>query len=122
AVLAEWEAEAAHVRDRLRQMDRRLDEQLVAAGRGRITREQLGKLSVATASQRLTFEDELENIEHKLRDQANATERAHGRQRTLAKVLDGWDSLQVTEKQPLLRELIDKIVIRDEGFEVLLRP
>ena len=122
AVLAEWEAEAAHVRDRLRQMDRRLDEQLVAAGRGRITREQLRKLSVATASQRLTFEDELENIEHKLRDQANATERAHGRQRTLAKVLDGWDSLQVTEKQPLLRELIDKIVIRDEGFEVLLRP
>lgn len=122
AVIAEWEEEAERLRGRLRQQDRRLDEQLVAAGRGRITREQLGKLSVATASQRLSLEDELEATEARLRDQADAGERARARKRTLAKLLDGWAELAVVEKQTVLRELVARIVVTDDGFQVVLRP
>jgi hypothetical protein len=122
AVREAWEKEADRLRVRLRQLDRRLEEQLSAAARGRISKEQLRKLSVATASQRLKLEEELEEIERKLREHADAGERSRGRQRSLAALLDGWGSLSMDERQSLLRELVDRVVVRDEGIQVLLRP
>jgi len=122
AVREEWGKEAERLHTRLRQMDRRLDEQLSAAAKGRISKEQLRKLGVATATQRLKLEEELEEIERKLREQATASERSRERQRGLAALLDGWGSLSMDEKQSLLRELVDRVVVRDEGIQVLLRP
>ena len=122
AVREEWQKEADRLRVRLRQFDRRLEEQLSAAARGRISKEQLRKLSVATATQRLNLEEELEEIERKLLEQADASERSRGRQRSLAALLDGWGSLSMDERQSLLRELVARVVVRDEGIQVLLRP
>jgi hypothetical protein len=121
-VLAEWQEEANRGQGRLRQLDRRLDEYLSAAAKRRISREQLHKLSVATAADRLALEESLERIERKIREQADASERRRDRERGLARLLDGWGTLPMAEKQSLLRELIDRVVVRDEGVRVLLRP
>jgi DNA invertase Pin-like site-specific DNA recombinase len=122
AVLAEWQEQANRLRARLRQSDRRLEDYLSAAAKGRISKEQLHKLSIATASDRLRLEEALEEIERKVREQADASERRRGRERTLARLLDGWGTLPIAEKQSLLRELVDRVVVRDEGMQVLLRP
>ena len=122
AVREELQQRAERIRARLRQLDRRLDEQLAAAGRGRISKEQLHKLSIATASQRLTVEEEAEEIARRLQDQAGATERHRSRERMLAALLDGWTTLSISDKQPLLRELVDRVVVLDEEIEVLLSP
>jgi DNA invertase Pin-like site-specific DNA recombinase len=122
AIQAEWEEKAERLRGRLRQLDRRLDEQISAAARGRISREQLHKLNVATASTRLQLEEELEEIERKLREQADASELSRRRQRALASLLDGWTTLAFADKQSPLRELVDRVVVRDDGIQVLLRP
>src|SRR3990172_1228330 len=122
AVLAERQGEAERLRGRLRQFDRRLEEGFSAAAKGRISKEQLHKLSVATASQQLKLEESLEEIERKIGEQADASQRRRGRQRALAQLLDGWEPLPIVEKQALLRELVDRVVVRDENLQVLLRP
>jgi hypothetical protein len=109
------------LRNRLRQMDRRLDEHLAAAAKQRISREQLQKLSVGTAAERLKLEEALEDVEHKIREQAGASERRKARERSLARLLDGWKTLAIDEKQTLLRELVDRVVVHDEGVQVHLR-
>lgn len=121
AVLAEWHEEGDRLRGRLRIVDRRLDEHLSSAAKGRISREQLHKLSVATAGDRLRLEEALEEIERKVRDQADAGERYRGRQQALVRLLDGWETLPMQEKQSLLSDLVDRVVVRDEGTRVLLR-
>jgi site-specific DNA recombinase len=121
-VRAEWEEKATRLRTRIRQLDHRMDDQLTAAAKGRITREQLQNLSITTAAQRLRLEEELEEVERKVQEQQNATERSHGRRKALASLLDGWGSLAMGERQSLLREVLDRVVVRDEGIQVLLRP
>ncbi|MEX1253374.1 MAG: recombinase family protein [Dehalococcoidia bacterium] len=122
AVLGEWEGEARRLRTRVRQMDRRLDEYLAAAAKQRISREQLQKLSVGTAAERLKLEEAVEGVEHKIREQSDASERRKARERSLARLLDGWKTLAIEEKQTLLRELVDRVVVHDEGVQVHLRP
>jgi len=121
-VRAEWDEQANRLRLRLRQLDNRLDDQLSAAAKGRISREQLQKLSTTTAAQRLRQEEELEEVERRIRDQHDASERSRGRQRALASLLDGWSGLAVANKQTLVREVVDRVVVRDEGIQVVLRP
>jgi site-specific DNA recombinase len=118
----EWQEKIERLRGRLRQYDRRLDEQVAAAAKGRISREQFRKLGIGTASQRLKLEDELEELERRLQEQTSAGERAYRRRRALAALLDRWDELAFAEKQSLLRELVDRVVVRDEGIELVLRP
>ncbi|MCH7580979.1 MAG: recombinase family protein [Chloroflexi bacterium] len=122
AVKAELEAKAERLETRLHQLDRRLDDQLGSAAKGRITREQLHKLNVATATNQLRLEEELEEIQRHLQDQQNASERARTRKRSLASLLDGWETLSLAEKQPLLRDLVDHVAVRDDGVQVILRP
>jgi site-specific DNA recombinase len=121
-VHAEWEEKATRLRTRTRQLDHRLDDQLTSAAKGRITREQLQKLSMATAASRLRLEEELEEIDHKIGEQQNASERSHGRRKAMASLLDGWRLLAMGERQSLLREVVDRVVVKDDGIQVVLRP
>jgi len=122
AVRADLDAKAERLRGRLRQLDRRLDDQISSAAKGRINREQLHKLNVATATNQLKLEEELEEIQRRLLDQQNATERVRNRRKALAALLDSWETLSLAEKQPLLREVVDRVEVRDEGIQVVPRP
>jgi hypothetical protein len=122
AVLAEWQAKAERLRNRLAQFDRKLDDHLAAAGKGRITGEQLRKLSVATAMDRLRIEEQLDDVERRIQEQADAAARRRWRERAMARLLDGWDELAFEEKQALLRELIERVVVKDDGVEIVLQP
>ena len=121
-VLAEWQAEEERLRGRLRQLDKRLEEQFSAAAKNRISREQLHKLSITTAGDRLRIEEEMEDIERRVKDQTDASERIRARQKSLAVLLDGWEELAIEEKQTLLRELVDRVSVHDDGTQLVMRP
>ena len=121
-VMAEWVEKADRLRTRLKTIDRRFEDQFAAAAKGRVTHEQLHKLSMKAASQRLDLEGDLEDVDRRIGDQANASERLRGRQKALATLLDGWPALGMAEKQSLLREIVDKVVVLDEGVQVIIRP
>jgi site-specific DNA recombinase len=120
-VLAEWRAEEERLRGRLRQLDKRLEEQFSAAAKNRISREQLHKLSITTAGDRLRIEEEMEDIERRVKDQTDASERIRVRQKSLAVLLDGWEELPIEEKQTNLRELVDHVSVHDDGLQLVMR-
>jgi site-specific DNA recombinase len=122
SVVAEWEGEAEQLRTRLRQMDRRLEDHLEAAAKSRISQEQLHKLGTAVAAERLSLEESLDETHERIRRQADASARKRERERALATLLDGWTELQFDQKRSLLRELVDRVVVLDDGIEVVLRP
>ena len=121
-VMAEWEEKAERLRNRLKALDRRMEDQFAAAAKGRITHEQLQKLSTNTAAQWLELDEEREDIERRVQDQANAGDRLRGRRKALAALLDGWPALGMPEKQSLLREVVDRVVVHDEGIQVVMQP
>ncbi|MGB2694750.1 MAG: recombinase family protein [Dehalococcoidia bacterium] len=122
SVFSQWREEGAHLGTRIRQLDRKLEEHLSAAAKGRISKDQLHKLSVTTALNRLKLEEALEDTQRRVQDQADVSERRRGRERALARLLDGWEALALDEKQTLLRDLVDRVVVRDDGLQVVLRP
>jgi hypothetical protein len=70
----------------------------------------------------LRLEEELDDIDRRVKEHAGASERYRERQRGLAYVLDGWGALPIAEKQSLLRDLLDRVVVLDEEIEVVLSP
>ena len=122
AVLAEQKAEADRLRSRLRSIDRRLESYVDAASRGRITRDNMRKLSVQAAADRLSSEDALETVERRLDEHISAAERTRARVQAVAQLLDGWDTLAFDQRQSTLRDVIARIEVNDDGVAVVLRP
>ena len=122
AVLAEAEAQCRRLRDKLRRLDRRLEQHLEAAANGRISSERLRTLSLALASERMGAEDALAEAQRALQQQATEAERKRQRQRALARLGDEWERLQFPQRRELLRELVDRVIVRDDGIETFLRP
>jgi len=122
AVMAEREQECQRLRSRLRQIDRKLEGYVEAAAKGRISPERMRKLSLSAASDRLVLEEALEEAERQARQQADAAGRRHQRERSLAQLLDNWDTLLFNQRQALLREVLDQVTVWDDAVKVLLRP
>lgn len=122
AVLAEAEARCRRLRDKLRRLNRRLEQHMEAALHGRISEERLRSLSLALAAEQLQAEEALEETQRSLQQQTSKAERRRQRQKALARLRDEWDRLDFAQRRELLRELIDRVIVRDDGIETLLRP
>jgi predicted nucleic acid-binding Zn-ribbon protein len=122
AVLQEAEARRRRLRGRLRRLDKRLEEYMNEAARGRLSAERLRSLSVAVATEELSLEESLVEAERFVRQQASASERQQQKERALARLRDEWDRLTPLEQQALLGELVERVVVWDDSIRILLRP
>lgn len=122
AVIAERQQECQQLRSRIRQLDRKLEGYMEAAAKGRISADRMRKLGLASAADRLALEEALEEAEQRAAQQASAAERRRERERSLARLLDEWDALSFGDRQALLREVVDRVTVHDDGLRVLLRP
>jgi site-specific DNA recombinase len=121
-VLAEWQRQAQRLRRRLAQVDKRLEGYLDSASRGRLSRERLRSLSVTAAADRLAVEEALEETERRARQHATAAERRRQREWARQRLCDEWDSLPFGERQELLRQVVERVVVTDDEIRTLLRP
>ncbi len=121
AVLAETEAHIRRLREKARRLDRRLEQCLDAAAAGRITEDRLRTLSLALAAQHLELEESLAESQRLAQQQATEAERRRRRERLLAGLRDDWQRLTFPQRQELLREILDRVIVRDDGIEALLR-
>jgi site-specific DNA recombinase len=122
AVLAEWQAEAKRLRERLHQIDRRIGKALEAAASAKMSKEKLRAQGLALAQERLKAEEDLRNAEWRAENYASAAERRRARAATLAKLASKWELLPVSERQELMREVLDRVVVTDEEVRTVLRP
>ena len=77
---------------------------------------------LALAEERLKVEEELRDSEWRAEHYASAAERRRTRNAALQLLVSDWDSLDLTNKQQLLRELIDQVRVSKEGARIVLRP
>ena len=108
------------LRGKARRLDKRLEQYMDAATLGNINREKLQALGLALANEQLQVEDHLVESNRMVHQQATASER-RGRQETvLARLRDDWDGLTFDERQDLLRGVVARVVVKDDGIETVL--
>ncbi|MDP2947989.1 MAG: recombinase family protein [Chloroflexota bacterium] len=122
AVLKEAEAQCRRLRARLHRLDKHLEDHLNAAARGRLSPERLQSLSVAIGAEELSLDESLAEAERFARRQATAAERQRQKERSLARLRDEWIHLSPPQRQALFREVLERVVVRDDGIRALLRP
>ena len=121
AVLQEAEARCRRLRGRLRRLDKRLEEYMNEAVRGRLSAERMRSLGMDVAAEGLSLEESLAEAERFVKQQASAAERQQQKERALARLRDEWDHLAPLEQQSLLGKLLDRVVVWDDSIRVLLR-
>ena len=122
AVLAEAQEQCNQLRRRLAQIDKQLDQYIDAAARGRLSKEKMRALSLELASDRLEVEEHLAEAEHRAQERASLAARHRAQEQTLVRLIDSWDSLEFDRRRSMLREVIVRIIVKDDGVKVLLRP
>ena len=122
AVIAQWQEEARRLKERLHQIDRRLNRELEAAALASANTDGLRTNGLALAEERLKVEEELRDAEWRSEHYASAAERRRTRNAALDLLVAEWDTLSLTDKQQLLRELIDQVRVGENGVRLALRP
>jgi len=121
AVLQEAEARCRRLRGRLRRLDKRLEEYMNEAARGRLSAERMRSLGMDVAAEGLSLEESLAEAERFVKQQASAAERQQQKERALARLRDEWDHLAPLEQQSLLGKLLERVVVWDDSIRVQLR-
>jgi site-specific DNA recombinase len=122
AVFAESKEEREEMRRRLTQLDKRLERHMDAAARGRLSREKLQSLGIALSTERLEVEGRLLAAERRVEEQASVAARRRAQEQALLRLCDRWESLDFPSRRLLLRDVVDRIIVADDGIQVLLRP
>ena len=122
AVISQWQAETRRLKERLHQLDRRLNREIEAATTALVGMDRLRSTGLALAEERLKVEEELRDAEWRAEHYASAVERRRTRNAALELLVADWESLALNDKQQLLRELIDQVRVGEEGVRLVLRP
>jgi hypothetical protein len=121
-VLAEGQEQCRQLRRRLAQLDKRLDQCIDAGARGRLSREKMRALSLDLAAQRLETEERLQQAERRAQEQASLAAHQRAQAQALDRLVATWDALDFNARRSSLREVVDRVVVRDDEIRVLLRP
>jgi hypothetical protein len=115
------EEEIRRLRTKARRLDRRLEQYLDAAAGGTMEREKLQSLGLALANEHTQVEETLVATTRMAEQYSSEGERRRHQEAILKQLRDGWATCTIAERQDLLREALDRIIISDEGVELVLR-
>jgi tRNA A37 N6-isopentenylltransferase MiaA len=77
---------------------------------------------MTAAADRLALEEALEETERRARQHATAAERRRQREWARQRLCDEWDNLLFAERQELLRQVVERVVVTDDEIHTFLRP
>jgi DNA invertase Pin-like site-specific DNA recombinase len=115
------EAAITRLRDRVRRLDKRLEQYMDAAAGGTLNPEKLQTAAVAIATEQMQLEDRLLEANRAAHQHAGEEERRKGVEKTLRRLREEWDELPFIEKQELMRDAIERITVRDDEVQLGLR-
>ena len=107
------------LRTRFRQLDRRLEQYLDLASNGRISPERLRALSTELAQQQLEVEDALVAVNRRTQERAARTERVEERREQVRRLREEWEDLDFAARQELLRDVLERVDVKDESVAVV---
>jgi site-specific DNA recombinase len=116
------EADIRRLRDRARRLDKRLEECLDSAVSGRLNPEKLKTVALGIAGEQLQLEERLVESHRLAQVRASESERRREREQVLRRLRDEWDTLDFGERKDLIRGILDRVVVKDDGIETVLKP
>ena len=111
----------ARARGRLRSLDKRLTDQLNRHAEGRTLRPEFRAATDALVRERRLADDDLHSQQQRASAQASEVERRKHFERQVELMRNNWEQLSFDSRQSTLRELVEKIVVRDDGITTVLR-
>jgi site-specific DNA recombinase len=118
-VVAEIEGQIRRLKEKAKRLDKRLEQHLDEAASGTIDHEKLRSLCVILGAEQLRIEQKLVDAARRSEREASEKETRRERQKKLKALRDRWDDFPFEEKQDLLRDVLEKIMVRDDGLELI---
>jgi hypothetical protein len=119
---ADAEAQIRRLKDKARRLDRRLEEYLDSAISGRLNQDKLRALGLIIASEQLQLEERLLESHRLAELRASEAQRRRQRELVMRRLRDQWSVLSFGERRDLIREVLERIVVKDDGIEMVLKP
>ena len=116
------EEDIRRLRDKARRLDKRLEQCLDSAVSGRLNRSKLNALALGIAGEQLQLEERLHESHRLAELRASEAERRRRREQVLHRLRDEWDTLAFGDRRDLIRGVLDRIVVKDDGIEMVLKP
>jgi DNA invertase Pin-like site-specific DNA recombinase len=109
------------LRERLKRLDKRLEQYLDAAAGGELESEKLLSAAIAVAAQQLSLEGKIDEAIRHARDMESEEARRKHVLTVLARLTEEWDGIEFQERQDLLNEALERIIITDEEIRLVPR-
>jgi site-specific DNA recombinase len=122
AAVNEVESEIRRLRDKARRLDRRLEEYLDSAVSGGLNQERLRSLGLGIAGEQLELEERLVESQRLAEVRASEAERGREREQVLLRLRQEWSALSFSERRDLIGAVLDRVVVKDDGIETVLKP
>jgi hypothetical protein len=116
------EAQIRRLKDKARRLDRRLEEYLDSAISGRLNQDKLRSLGLIIAAEQLQLEERLVESRRLAELRASEAQRRRQREQVMRRLRDEWSILTFGQRRELIREVLDRIVVKDDGIEMVLKP
>ncbi len=113
--------EVRRLLDKVRRLDKRLEQCMDAAVSGGLNAEKLRAAATALGAEHLKVQEHLLESMREARAEKSKSEREGRRQKVLRRLLDEWDDLPFDDRQEMLRDVLARIVVKDDGIETVLR-
>lgn len=117
----EIETQIRRLRGRSRRLDKRLERHMDAAASGKISEEKVRALGIELAVEQLQLDEKLAELRRLTQQQVSEEERRRQRERVLQRLRDDWLILSFVERRDLIREALERIVVKDDGVDTVLR-
>ncbi|HZU76844.1 MAG TPA: recombinase family protein, partial [Dehalococcoidia bacterium] len=121
AAVPSVEEEVDKLRQRLRSLDRKLEQYLQAAAAGQLTAADLRELSVDVTQEQMETDEAINALEGKRRVAQTLNEQRQARRLQIDQLETGWDGLPFDQRQSLLRAVVETVTVLDDGCLVTLR-
>ena len=121
AVVAEATAGLSKTLARLRTLDRRLGRALDAVSVGGGSMQALREDAAEIVAEYERAEADAERLRARLAAHSSDAQRRRRREQLLAQVREGWEGLSFEAQRSLLADLVERVVVRDEGIQTVLR-
>jgi DNA invertase Pin-like site-specific DNA recombinase len=110
----------AGIAARLRALERELDEAMDRAAAGALTRAELRAISIDIAQRQLQLEALLPSVQGDAAAHL-APPPSADRVAALGRLRADWDHLPFAERRALLQDVLERVIVHDDGLEVVLR-
>ena len=121
AVVAEATAALSKAQSRLRALDRRLGQALDAASVGGGSMQSLREESAQIVDEYERAEADVGRLRARLAAHTTDAQRRRRRDQLLEQVRDGWDALSFEARRALLADLVERVIVHDDGIRTILR-